>query len=85
MYENLPTGCRLRKLRCAASNSSSLSDLVEAKYPADDLLEAYLQRWGIEQTFLQVSKMHPWQHLIGSMPQATVLHVAFCFLLFNNS
>lgn len=60
-----------------------LTDLVEAKYRADDLLEVYLHRWGIEQMFQQVTEVFQLRHLIGSTPQATVFQAAFCFLLYN--
>lgn len=61
-----------------------LTDLIEPdKYPADDLLEVYLHRWGIEQMFQKVTEVFHLQTLIGSSPRATVFQASFCFLLYN--
>lgn len=61
-----------------------LTDLLEPdKYPADDLLEVYLHRWGIEQMFQKVTEVFHLQTLIGSSPRATVFQASFCFLLYN--
>lgn len=61
-----------------------VTDLLDAQaYPAADLLEAYLRRWGIEKLFQRVTEVFALRHLIGSTPQATVFQAAFCFLLSN--
>jgi len=61
-----------------------LTDLIEPdEYPADDLLEVYLHRWGIEQTFQQVTEVFHLKTLIGSTPRATVFQASFCLLLYN--
>jgi hypothetical protein len=61
-----------------------LTDLLDAKaYSADDLLEVYLQRWGIERMFQQVTEVFHLKALIGSTPEATVFQASFCFLLYN--
>lgn len=60
-----------------------LTDLVEAKYLADDLLEVYLCRWGVEQMFQQVTEVFQLQRLIGGTPRATVFQACLCFLLYN--
>jgi hypothetical protein len=61
-----------------------LTDLEDAdKYPADDLLEVYLHRWGIERMFQQVTEVFNLKTLIGSSPRATVFQAAFCLLLYN--
>lgn len=61
-----------------------LTNLLEPdEYPADDLLEVYLHRWGIEQMFQQVTEVFHLQTLIGSSPRATVFQASFCFLLYN--
>lgn len=61
-----------------------LTDLDDpAEYPADDLLEVYLHRWGIEQMFQKVTEVFQLQTLIGSSPRATVFQASFCFLLYN--
>lgn len=61
-----------------------LTDLDDpGTYPADDLLEVYLHRWGIERMFQQVTEVFHLQTLIGSTPRATVFQASFCFLLYN--
>jgi hypothetical protein len=61
-----------------------VTDLLDANaYPAADLLETYLRRWGIEKLFQRVTEVFDLRHLIGCSPQATVFQAAFCFLLSN--
>ena len=61
-----------------------LTDLLDPEvYAADDLLEVYLHRWGIERMFQQVTEVFHLQKLIGTTPQATVFQASFCFLLYN--
>jgi hypothetical protein len=61
-----------------------VTDLLDADaYPAADLLEAYLRRWGIEKLFQRVTEVFDLRHLIGTAPQATVFQAAFCLLLSN--
>jgi Transposase DDE domain len=61
-----------------------VTNLLDADtYPATDLLEAYLRRWGIEKLFQRVTEVFDLRHLIGGSPQATVFQAAFCFLLSN--
>jgi hypothetical protein len=61
-----------------------ITDLINpGKYPADDLLELYLNRWSIEQMFQQVTEVFCLDSLIGSSAKATVFQAAFCFLLYN--
>ncbi len=61
-----------------------LTDLTDPnEYPADDLLQVYLQRWGIEQMFQKVTEVFNLCTLIGSSPQATVFQASFCLLLYN--
>jgi IS4 transposase len=61
-----------------------LTDLVDAEsYPASDLLQVYLERWGIERMFQQVTEVFHLKSLIGSSPRATVFQASFCFLLYN--
>jgi hypothetical protein len=57
--------------------------LDERAYPAEDLLAAYLLRWGIECMFQQVTEVFDLRKLIGSTPQAMVFQSAFCFVLYN--
>lgn len=61
-----------------------VTDLSDpARYPAEDLLELYLQRWGIERMFQQVTEVFGLERLIGSTPEATVFQFAFCLVLYN--
>jgi hypothetical protein len=65
-------------------NVPLVTDLLDADlYPAEDLLNHYLQRWGIEQVFQKVTEVFHLQSLIGSTPKATVFQFAFCLLLYN--
>ena len=78
---------RVRRIRLHLDGEDDLilvTDLDDpGKYPADELLEVYLQRWGIEQTFQQVSEVFHLGRLIGTTPRATVFQSALCFLLYN--
>ena len=61
-----------------------LTDLHDSEqYPADDLLEAYLMRWSIEQMIQQVTEVFHLGDLIGTTPRATLFQASFCLLLFN--
>jgi hypothetical protein len=61
-----------------------LTDLLDAvQYPANDLLDLYLARWGIERVFQQITEVFHLQTLIGTTPQGTVFQLAFCLLLYN--
>jgi hypothetical protein len=61
-----------------------VTDLVDAAaYPADDLLEAYLMRWGIEHVFQEITEVFELRHLIGTTPEGTLFQLSFCLLLYN--
>lgn len=61
-----------------------VTDLLDAElYPAAELLDHYLQRWGIEQLFQKVTEVFHLQGLIGGTPKATIFQFAFCLLLYN--
>jgi hypothetical protein len=61
-----------------------VTDLLDAEqYPADDVLEVYLQRWGIERVFQVITEVFQLQHLIGSTPQGTVFQLALCLWWYN--
>jgi hypothetical protein len=57
--------------------------LDEQQYPATDLLDGYLRRWGIERMFQQVTEVMELRQLIGSTPRAMIFQSAMCFLLYN--
>jgi hypothetical protein len=52
-------------------------------YPATDLMDAYLCRWGIENVFQQVTEVFHLERLISSTPQGTIFQFSFCLLLYN--
>jgi hypothetical protein len=63
---------------------SVITDLVDAaKYPAEDLLATYHQRWGLETVFHQITDVFSLRHLIGTQPKAVLFQLAFCLLLYN--
>jgi hypothetical protein len=85
-----PSDKRRRRVRRIHLERDGEDDLIlvtdlddPGQYPADDLLEVYLQRWGIERTFQQVSEVFHLGRLIGTTPRATVFQSALCFLLYN--
>ncbi len=60
------------------------TDLLDPEqYPAEELLDHYLSRWGIEQMFQKVTEVFGLQRLIGSTPKATIFQFAFCLVLYN--
>ena len=61
-----------------------VTDLVHADvYLADDLLQVYLMRWGIERVFQQITEVFELRRLIGTTPQGTVFQLSFCLLMYN--
>jgi len=63
---------------------SVITDLLdETKYPAEDLLETYHKRWGIETVFHQITDVFSLKHLIGTRPKAVLFQLSFCLLLYN--
>jgi len=60
---------------------TSLTDAE--KYPATDLMDVYLLRWGIENVFQQVTEVFHLERLISSTPQGTIFQFSFCLLLYN--
>lgn len=61
-----------------------VTSLTDAdRFPACDLMDAYLRRWGIENVFQQVTEVFCLKRLISSTPQGTIFQFAFCVLLYN--
>jgi hypothetical protein len=61
-----------------------LTDLLEeTRYPAEDLLEAYLSRWGIERMFQKVTDVFNLKQLLGCTPKANIFQTSFCFVIYN--
>ena len=48
-----------------------------------DLLEVYLNRWGIERMFQQVVEVFGLSHLMGTTPEGTICQFSLCLLLYN--
>lgn len=75
---------RIRLERPGEETLILVTNLLEPdRYPAEDLLAAYLARWGIERMFQQVTEVFALKRLIGGSPQAGVFQLAFCLLLYN--
>jgi hypothetical protein len=63
---------------------SVITDLLdETKYPADDLLATYQERWGIEKIFHQVTDVFSLKKLIGTSPEAVLFQFSLCLLMYN--
>src|SRR5262249_49667532 len=61
-----------------------ITDLLdETTYPANDLLTAYLARWGIERVFQKITEVFHLAALIGTTPQGTLFQLSFCLVLYN--
>lgn len=75
---------RITLERPGEENIVLVTNLLEAEsYPAADLLDTYLLRWGIERVFQQVTEVFHLRQLISSSPQGTIFQCAFCLLLYN--
>jgi hypothetical protein len=75
---------RIRLQRPGEEEIILVTDLIdEAAYPSVDLLAVYLERWGIERVFQQITEVFNLKHLIGSTPQATIFQASFCLMLYN--
>lgn len=75
---------RLTLFRPGEEDVILVTDLLSSSdYPATDLLEHYLERWGIERVFQQVTETFGLQGLIGGTPEATIFQFSFCLLLYN--
>jgi IS4 transposase len=53
------------------------------KYPAEELLDLYLQRWSIERVFQQITEVFHLEKFIGGTPRSAVFQFALCALLYN--
>ncbi len=85
--EGEPRRCYVRRIvvkRPGQEDVIVVSDLLDADaYPAEDLLEVYLERWQIENVFQQITEVFNLQHLIGSTPKATVFQASLCLVIYN--
>jgi hypothetical protein len=63
---------------------SLVTGLLDAEaVAAADLLTVYLNRWGIERMFQQVTEVFGLEHLIGTRPEGVIFQLAMCLLLYN--
>jgi DDE family transposase len=75
---------RIRLQRQGQPPIEIITDLLDAdRYPANDVLELYRQRWGIEQVFHKVCEVFHLSHLIGSSPSAIIFQGALCMMMYN--
>lgn len=75
---------RVTLKRTGEEDVSLVTDLLDdAAYPATDLLDVYLMRWGIERVFQKITEVFGLEHLISSTPEGTVFQAAFCLVLYN--
>jgi len=79
--------CYVRRMTLYREDGDDVSIVTDLfgtrKYPAQDLLNLYRERWGIEQMFQQVTEVFGLEKLIGGRPEATIFQFAFCLLLYN--
>jgi hypothetical protein len=82
--EGTKTMRRITLARPGKKDLVLITDLLDtAAYPANDLLELYRVRWGIESVFLTVSEVFHLKHLIGSHPQAIIFQASLCMMYYN--
>jgi Transposase DDE domain len=75
---------RITLYRPGEEDVSVVTDLLdEVTFPAADILEVYLLRWGIEHCFQEITEVFELGQLIGTTPQATVFQAGLCLLLYN--
>lgn len=75
---------RIRLIRPGEDDVLLATDLLSWQdYPAEELLDLYLERWGIERMFQKVTEVFGLEHLIGGTPESTIFQFVFCLLLYN--
>lgn len=63
---------------------SVVTDLTDgATYPAADVLDMYLRRWGLERLFQKVTEVFHLNALVSARENGTVFQAALCLLLYN--
>jgi len=84
-----PKQCYVRRVTLHRKNGDDITIVTNLfgprKFPATQLLDLYLERWGIERMFQKVTEVFGLERLIGSTAQATVFQFAFCLLLYNQT
>lgn len=75
---------RITLYRKGEENVILVTDLLDdERYPAEDLLAAYLARWGIERVFQRITEVFHLNNLIATSAEGTLFQFAFCLLLYN--
>jgi hypothetical protein len=82
-----PRRLRVRQITLARAEEEDVilvTNLFDAtRYPAELLLELYLQRWTIERVFQQVTEVFHLDTFVASSPQGAIFQFALCALLYN--
>lgn len=61
-----------------------ITSLVDSKrFPVDDVLDAYLDRWDIENVFQQVTQVFNLKELFSTSPKGMMFQQVYCFLIYN--
>jgi DDE family transposase len=82
--EGTQTMRRITLTRPGKTDLVLITDLLDpVAYPANDLLELYRVRWGIEVVFLTVSEVFHLRHLIGSDPRGIIFQASLCMMYYN--
>jgi hypothetical protein len=82
--EGTKTMRRITLVRPGKKDLVLITDLLDTEaYPANDLLELYRLRWGIETVFLTVSEVFHLKHLIGSHPRGIIFQASLCMMYYN--
>lgn len=75
---------QVQLVRPGAETVALVTDLLDdASHPAADLLGVYLERWGIERVYQQITEVFGLERLIGSTPEGSIFQAAFCLVLYN--
>jgi len=75
---------RLTVLRPNAEAIAVVTDLLDGvAYPAADILDMYLRRWGIERLFQKITDVFHLRTLVSARENGTVFQAAVCLLLYN--
>lgn len=79
--------CYVRRItlyREGEENIIVVTNLLDGDvYPAVDILDVYLQRWGIERVFQTITEVFSLIRFIGTTPRGTLFQLSFCLLLYN--
>jgi hypothetical protein len=80
--EQIPV--RLITIQRDKENLTLITSLKDSQvYPVEDLLDAYLDRWDIEQIFQTVTEVFHLNDLFSTTPQGMLFQLGLCFLMYN--